>query len=100
MNIDRAVPVGLIVNELVSNSFKYAFHHTSLPKVMVVLQQTNDKNFMLQVSDNGMGKPVENINGKGSFGLKLVRILAGQLNADIKIENQGGTHFTLQTKVI
>ena len=90
MDIDRAVPVGLIVNELVSNSFKYAFHHTSLPKVRVVLQQTNDKNFMLQVSDNG----------KGSFGLKLVRILAGQLNADIKIENQGGTHFTLQTKVI
>lgn len=100
MDIDRAVPVGLIVNELVSNSFKYAFHHTNLPKVRVVLQQTNDKNFMLQVSDNGMGKPVENINGKGSFGLKLVRILAGQLNADIKIENQGGTHFTLQTKVI
>lgn len=100
MDIDRAVPVGLIVNELVSNSFKYAFHHTSLPKVTVVLQQTNHKNFILRVSDNGIGKPVEETKGKGSFGLKLVRILADQLNAEIKIENQEGTHFTLQTKVI
>ena len=100
MDIDRAVPVGLIVNELVSNSFKYAFHNTSLPKVIVVLKQTNNKNFVLRVSDNGIGKPEEEIKGKGSFGLKLVRILAGQLNADIKIENQEGTHFTLQTKVV
>ena len=100
MDIDRAVPVGLIVNELVSNSFKYAFHNTSLPKVFVVLKQTNNKNFVLRVSDNGIGKPEEEIKGKGSFGLKLVRILAGQLNADIKIENQEGTHFTLQTKVV
>ena len=100
MDIDRAVPVGLIVNELVSNSFKYAFHNTSLPKVIVVLKQTNNKNFVLRVSDNGIGKPEEEIKGKGSFGLKLVRILAGQLNADIKIENQEGNHFTLQTKVV
>ncbi len=98
MDLDRAIPVGLIVNELVTNSFKYAFNNTRLPKVTVNLEQTGGIHFRLIVSDNGKGKSEEATDRKGSFGLKLVRILAGQLNADIEMDLKQGTTFTLQTK--
>jgi len=98
LDIDRAIPVGLIVNELVTNAFKYAFQHTKSPKVKVDLQQTSDHHFKLSVSDNGNWTAGKENDRKNSFGLKLVHILAGQLNADLNVKQENGSTFILQTR--
>ena len=93
MDIDKAVPVGLIVNELVTNAFKHAFRGIKNPKLCVVLKQ-QDHHLLLEISDNGTGMakvPEE----KNSFGMKLVKTLTEQLEATMKTDHTRGTGYTI-----
>lgn len=94
-NIDQAVPLGLIVNELVSNAFKYAFEKISPAKLWLTLLE--DKNWIsLIIKDNGTGIPDhENLSHSNTFGLKLVNMLANQLNAKLIVAVDKGTSFKL-----
>ncbi len=91
-----AVPLALIVNELVTNSIKYAFTNTvnGLIKVTLLKNQI-ENNWVLMVSDNGKGMPQEFERRKDSLGLKLVTIMTKQIKGIIDIKNDNGAVFNI-----
>ena len=97
LNIDTAIPIGLIVNELLTNAFKYAFPN-NMGLIEVILHESEaDKKLHLIVRDNGIGIPKTiNFNETVSMGLRLVRILTQQLKASLDLSSSVGTsfHFT------
>jgi len=93
MDIDRAVPIGLIVNELITNAFKHAFKETADPKVYISLLQPGE-NIELKVSDNGKGIQ-ENQLPDSSLGMKLVKTLVNQLEGTMNIINTNGTTVSI-----
>jgi len=96
LNLDAAVPCGLIINELVSNSLKYAFPQDREGEVRIELREQTDQMARLTVADNGIGLP-DNINLETvrSLGLRLVRTLAEQLGAKIEVKSKAGTEVQL-----
>jgi PAS domain S-box-containing protein len=100
LNIETAVPCGLIINELVTNSIKHAFPNGRGGKIKVSL---NSKNGIcsLRVSDNGIGFPA-NIDFRNSrtLGLRLVNILCNQLDGSIVLDKSLGTEFIINFKKI
>ena len=95
LNINTAIPCGLIINELVSNSLKYAFPEGRKGKIKIAMSPLNKNEIELTVSDNGIGIPEEvDIKGTKSLGLHLVTILAeDQLQGEIKLARKKGTKF-------
>lgn len=94
LDVDLAIPLGLIVNELMTNSFKYAYEGIEHPCLNIYLK--NDKDITLKIQDNGIGID-ENLVGQksNSFGQKLIKGLSKQLKGTYKFENNQGTHFEL-----
>ena len=98
LDINTAIPLGLIVNELVSNSMKHAFPNNKLGKIDVKFK-LSDGNYTLIVSDNGVGFPQDyNIQNSDSLGLKIVNSLTEQIDGEIKIQVSNGTKFTINFK--
>ena len=100
LNLDQAIPCGLIINELVSNSIKYAFPFNKQGKICIKLTKADNKIY-LSVSDNGIGIPGNlDVENTDTLGLQLVYILVSQLDGDIKVINKKGTiflfNFTIQ----
>ena len=96
LEIDVAVPCGLIINELVSNSLKYAFPSGKEGKIQVDFSSENERNFTLSVSDNGVGLPKNlNILETKTLGLQLVNNLVDQLEGTVKNNVDGGTEFRI-----
>jgi len=93
--VDAAVPCGLIANELITNSFKYAFPDTKAGEISV--RFIREKNiYRLIVRDNGIGLPADyNWQAPKSLGLNLVRTLAGQLDGEVRFENDNGLKTSL-----
>lgn len=96
LNLDTAVPCGLIVNELLSNAFKYAFKDGRKGRIDVKLREKHDQ-ITLLISDNGPGLP-ETVDYRQteSLGLQLVVTLVEQINGKIKLENKKGAKFTIE----
>jgi two-component sensor histidine kinase len=95
IGLNQAVCLGLIVNELVSNSFKYAFTGCEKCEITVSCRRCEDQ-VQLSIKDNGMGLPDEvDIDNPSSLGLQLVTILVKQLDGTIKYERDGGSKFTI-----
>ncbi len=100
ISINQAYPLGLIINELISNSLKYAFPDEKEGEVNVNMKVL-DKDIQLTVMDNGSGMP-ENVDWKNSktLGLKLVRTLVeNQLDGSIDMESNNGTKFTIKFNI-
>ncbi len=100
ISINHASPLGLVINELISNSLKYAFPDESTGDITVVLKKLDEK-VELIVNDSGIGIPSE-LDWKNSrtLGLKLVRTLVeNQLGGSIDMESQNGTKFTIKFKI-
>jgi len=92
MNINYAIPCGLIINELVSNSMKFAFPNEQKGEINISLQTDDENNYILTVSDNGIGFPGKiDFRNPGTFGLQLVNILVDQLNSIVELDREGGT---------
>ena len=98
VDIDTAVPLGLIVNELLTNTLKYAFPEGMHGKVRISLQQQADGALQLEVSDNGVGKSGL-IHGTG-FGGQLVSLLTQQLIGSMREEIKDGTRIYFEFKPI
>ena len=98
LNIETAIPCGLIINELVSNSLKYAFSDNKSGEVFIGLHQ-HDKYLELIIADNGIGLSedidFENIQ---TLGLHLVNMLINQLEGSMELERDGGTTFRIRFK--
>ncbi|HEY3363432.1 MAG TPA: sensor histidine kinase, partial [Methanosarcina sp.] len=102
LDMDNAVPLGIIINELVSNSLKYAFSDKNDGKIRIKLHREEDSNnsFILRVSDNGVGIPenieIEELN---SLGLQLVTTLVDQLDGELELKRNNGTEFIIRFNV-
>lgn len=93
LDVDLAMPIGLIVNELVTNAFKHAFSGINDPAVNIHLYRKRDHVLELQVSDNGSGLKEEKA---GSFGMKLVQTLVKQINGTMTVKQDPGTAYTIE----
>ncbi len=96
LSIETVMPLGLIINELVSNSLKYAFQNKSDKKINIILEKQDNGQFKLEISDNGIGFP-ENIDFKNtsSLGLQLVNELVQQIDGQIELLPEKGTNFII-----
>jgi PAS domain S-box-containing protein len=85
LDIDRAIPCGLILNELISNALKHAFPNGRSGEIRVSLQRTKNGGLILSVADNGVGLPDEaTLQTRRSLGMRLVHSLATQLDTQIE----------------
>ena len=100
LGVDYAIPCGLILNELVSNSLKHAFPRGKEGRILVILRSGNQNDIELVVSDNGVGLPERmDIRKTKSLGLHLVTILAeDQLHGEIKLNRNKGTEFRIKLR--
>ncbi len=93
---DVALPCGLIVNELLSNAFKYAFPGGKTGMIRVVLRRGAHGKVQLLVRDDGVGLPPGlDWNASPTLGLRLVQTLARQLDAEVKTSGRKGTLFSI-----
>jgi two-component sensor histidine kinase len=98
LNMETAVPCGLIISEIVSNSLKYAFPNDMHGEILVSLKSQED-GYELIISDNGIGLPEElDIDNNKSLGLILVKSLTAQIDGDITIHRNLGTEFRINFK--
>ena len=99
LDIDQAVPCGLIINELVTNAFRHAFPVGSKGTIRIKVYLDNDgREFVLEVSDNGVGlTPELDLENSSSLGLRLVQgLVKHQLKGSLDVGTEGGTAFTLR----
>jgi len=101
--IDQTIPIGLVVNEIVSNSLKYAFPKSFIdkPELIVDVRELNNETY-LTISDNGIGLPNEiEIQKSNTLGLKLIKtLIENQLGGSIKLEKENGTKYIIKLTVI
>jgi PAS domain S-box-containing protein len=96
LDIETAIPCGLIINELVSNALKYAFPDNRSGEIQVRLFQEKDQTLTLIVQDNGIGLPAEFDSKKAkTLGLTLVQGLVKQLRGTLAVQSQAGTEFKI-----
>ncbi|MGD1872147.1 MAG: PAS domain S-box protein [Mastigocoleus sp.] len=94
LNLDNAIPCGLIINELVSNSLKYAFPNDNKGEINITIESDIDKNIVLNVNDDGIGISNDmEWEKSNSLGLKIVRSLSRQLKGEISLNCLQGTDF-------
>jgi len=99
LQIDTAIPCGLIINELISNALKHAFPSGRQGQVNLSLTQADDVFFHLIVHDNGVGLPKDfDWRTTKSFGLRLVMDLAMQMDGEIELDTSNGTMFKIVFK--
>jgi two-component sensor histidine kinase len=99
LSLDSAIPCGLIVNELVSNCFKYAFKGLKHGSIKIILTKNKYNNKCLIVHDSGKGLPNNlDIKTNDSLGLQLVWMLVDQIDGEIKYEYASGSKFIVNFK--
>jgi two-component sensor histidine kinase/ligand-binding sensor domain-containing protein len=101
LDIDTALTLGLIVNELVSNTLKYAFPEQRKGTLLIELLRVTETDYTLTICDDGTGLP-DNFEEKmaTSFGLQLVSSLIKKLHGSLKFYSQGGTQIRLQFVIL
>lgn len=101
MDIDNAIPLGLIVNELVTNAYKYAFQGKEKGSIRVSLNKEKEAGYRLAVSDDGLGLPVDfSADSTQSLGMRLVNMFTRQLRGTLNWHSDSGAHFYIQFKGI
>ncbi|RKX87023.1 MAG: hypothetical protein DRP58_03680, partial [Spirochaetes bacterium] len=90
LDINIAVPIGLISNELLTNSVKHAFLEIESPEIMIAMQIEKSNSLYLKIEDNGSGfSELHNLNKTDTLGFELVSALTKQINGDYEIKNEG-----------
>jgi two-component sensor histidine kinase len=99
LDVDTAVPIGLIVNELLTNALKYAFPNDSGGRIEISLSKSNPETLTLKVVDNGIGKTT-GASPKGTgFGSQLIKLLTQQLNGNMEEKHDNGTSVLFEFKL-
>ncbi|MFZ4590062.1 MAG: histidine kinase dimerization/phosphoacceptor domain -containing protein [Ignavibacteria bacterium] len=97
INIDVAIACGLIINELVSNSFKYAFPNNSKGTIFIEILKQDKDTLFISVKDDGVGiKNLSGLDDTDSLGLKLVRMLVKQHRGNYNVSNNEGALFEIK----
>ena len=99
MSVDLAIPCGLIVNELVSNSLKHAFPDGRRGVITIAMRVDGPDSYLLTVEDTGIGMTAtfDPLRGK-TLGLNLVSLLVQQIDGTVKIESRNGTRYAIGFK--
>jgi len=96
LELDDALPCGLLISEVISNCLKHGFPEGRKGEIRILLRRQSPTSVALVLSDNGVGLPAHlDWTTSRSLGLRLVRALAQQLRADLEIRTQGGTKVDL-----
>ena len=98
LTINSAIPCGLILNELLTNSYKHAFKDKTDGQIHVSFEKENS-NILMRVKDNGVGLP-ENYKEKQSLGVTVIESLSEQLDGTFNFSNNNGTCFELKFKYV
>ncbi|HSH67877.1 MAG TPA: PAS domain S-box protein, partial [Bacteroidia bacterium] len=99
LNLDLAIPCGLIINEIVSNALKYAFVDKKEDAEIMIKMHLIGENLHLQIKDNGVGLPKHiDYRNTESLGLQLVVTLVDQLNGSIDLDSSLGAHYNILFK--
>lgn len=96
LDIDILIPCGLIINEILTNAYKHAFHEHDAPELIVTMKAREKENVVLTICDNGKGFTEGfDISRFKGLGLKLVDVLVGQINGILEVESTQGVRFTI-----
>ncbi len=97
LDINAAIPCGMLVNELLSNAYKYAFPNDGEGQVDISMEREEQNNsYRLIVSDNGVGLPEDaETSGEATFGFQLINLLVQQLDGELNIIRSPGTTFEI-----
>ncbi|MGB4065098.1 MAG: histidine kinase dimerization/phosphoacceptor domain -containing protein [Azonexus sp.] len=96
IDLERTIPCGLLVNELVTNSFKHAFAEEHPGEIVIEIEEGADGLVCLSVADDGIGLPPESELAQGSsLGLQLVQLFSEQLHGTLTIDRTKGTRFSM-----
>ncbi|MBN2460356.1 MAG: tetratricopeptide repeat protein [Candidatus Cloacimonetes bacterium] len=97
LDLNKAIPCGLIVNELVSNSLKHAFKGKQEGKITISLKGDTKENYTLIVADNGCGFPADiDYQNTSTLGLQIVNTLVKQIHGNIEMSSKNGTQFRIK----
>lgn len=95
LDMDTAMPCGLLVNEIVSNAYKYAFPDQEKGTILIEFKKSNGK-MTLFIHDNGIGFPIEyDLEKSESLGMQLIQALTSQLDGELKVSRENGTTFEI-----
>ena len=95
LDINKAIPCGLIINELVTNSIKYGFPENRQGEITITLSLSNGKN-SISVRDSGIGLPVDlQVKTSGTFGFQMINALVAQLDGELNIKSGQGTTINI-----
>jgi|GEM_PF-991001 len=96
LDINRAVPCGLILNEIITNTFKHGFKNKQKGRIDILFSRITAHKYELCIKDNGCGLPAHfDINKADSMGLRLITILTEQLEGSLDIKSDNGTEFKI-----
>ena len=96
LGVDTLVPLGLLINEIISNAFKYAFIDREEGTIIVHLAGSESEGLHMRIGDDGVGlKSRDGFHRPNSLGMDLIHTLAGQLDADIHLLDGPGTQYEL-----
>jgi len=100
LDISQAIPVGIILNEAITNAIKYAFPGNKQGEILITLNAIDDEHVVLKIADNGIGLP-QNFNEKKitSLGMTLIKGLSLQLEGGLEIENSNGLTISIAFKI-
>jgi two-component sensor histidine kinase len=94
LDVDTVMPLGLLVNEVLTNSFKYAYEQVERPLLTISLKEEGNNRLQLTIADNGPGLKDTGTEQEG-FGKKLIQALTKQLKASCTINSDKGTRYTI-----
>jgi two-component sensor histidine kinase len=97
VSIDHAIPLGLIINEVVTNTLKHAFKDDMAGNLTVTLKRLVSKECLLVIKDNGLGLPVDfSFDDSDDLGLLLVKNLVVQIDGVLNIDKNKGVSYSIR----
>lgn len=99
IDVDKAIPLGLILNELISNAFKHAYANQPNPELRINLEFPETHELSIQIKDNGDGFTVMDEKQRKTFGMKIVSTLIKELKGSLKVKSENGTTYNLHIPI-
>lgn len=99
IDVDKAIPLGLILNELISNAFKHAYQNQPNPRLMINLAYPDAHELNIRIRDNGAGMPPVDEKQRKTFGMKIVTTLIKELKGRLDVKSGDGTTCDLNIPI-
>lgn len=99
IDVDKAIPLGLILNELISNAFKHAYQNQPNPSLMINLAYPDAHELNIRIRDNGAGMPPVDEKQRKTFGMKIVTTLIKELKGSLNVRSENGTTYDLNIPI-